>query len=58
MLINRYADELLKHKEELVHLEGTDNGKPAMMASKDVLFAASIFRYNAGAAERLGGDSF
>jgi acyl-CoA reductase-like NAD-dependent aldehyde dehydrogenase len=48
----------LKHKEELVHLEGTDNGKPAMMASKDVLFAASIFRYNAGSAERLGGDSF
>ena len=39
-------------------MEGTDNGKTAMMAEKDVMFAASIFRYNAGAAERLGGESF
>lgn len=58
VLINKFADELIKHKDELVHLEGTDNGKTAMMAEKDVMFAASIFRYNAGAAERLGGESF
>jgi acyl-CoA reductase-like NAD-dependent aldehyde dehydrogenase len=54
-LINKFADELIRHKEELVHIECTDNGKAAWGAAKDVEFAASIFRYNAGACERIEG---
>ena len=57
-LIHKFADELLRHKEELVHIESLDNGKPLWGAEKDVDFAANIFRYNAGACERLGGISF
>jgi acyl-CoA reductase-like NAD-dependent aldehyde dehydrogenase len=57
-LINKFADALVKHKEELIHLECTDNGKSFGVAAHDVDFAVQIFRYNAGACERLEGLSF
>lgn len=57
-LMHRFADALIQNKEELMHLECTDNGKTPYGAAHDVDFAAKIFRYNAGAAERLEGLSF
>jgi len=56
--MNRFADAIQKAKDELVHIECTDNGKPSFLASHDVDFCLNIFRYNAGAAERLEGTSF
>lgn len=58
IIMNRFADAIQKAKDELVHIECTDNGKPSFLASHDVDFCLNIFRYNAGAAERLEGTSF
>jgi acyl-CoA reductase-like NAD-dependent aldehyde dehydrogenase len=56
--MNRFADEILKAKDELIHIQSTDNGKAAFQSAHDVDFTVNIFRYNAGAAERLEGLSF
>ena len=55
VLMNKFADEILKHADELVHIECTDNGKAKEIAAKDVKFASMILRYNAGSCERLDG---
>ncbi len=54
-MINKFADSVLAHSEELVHLESTDNGKSAQAALFDVHYVVDILRYNAGAALRLEG---
>lgn len=54
-LINKFADAVLAHSEELVQLECTDNGKSAQGAQFDVNYTIEILRYNAGAALRLEG---
>lgn len=56
-MINKFADALEEHKEELATIESTDNGKPFMFSMKDVKFSISIFRYYAGACERMEGQS-
>lgn len=57
-LIHKFADALEDRKEELAAIESTDNGKPLMFAMHDLKFSASIFRYYAGACERMEGISF
>ena len=48
----------IKHKEELALLEALDNGKTAKMANViDVSFAAKIYRYYAGFADKILGDT-
>ena len=54
-LIHKFANAILEHKEELVQIECTDNGKPRQNAEKDVMFASMILKYNAGACDRLDG---
>lgn len=54
-LIHKFADALENSKEELAAIESTDNGKPLMFAMHDLKFSASIFRYYAGACERMEG---
>jgi len=54
-LINKFADALENSKEELAAIESTDNGKPLMHAMHDLKFSVSIFRYYAGACERMEG---
>jgi acyl-CoA reductase-like NAD-dependent aldehyde dehydrogenase len=56
-LINRLADAIEQHADELAELEALDNGKPVKLAKVvDVFGAAAHFRYFAGWPERLAGD--
>jgi acyl-CoA reductase-like NAD-dependent aldehyde dehydrogenase len=56
-LINRLADEIELHADELAQLESLDNGKPVKLAKiVDVAAAAAHFRHFAGWAERISGD--
>lgn len=57
-LINRLADLIEKHADELARLESLDNGKPLAMA-RDVDVAATIacYRYYAGWADKIMGKT-
>jgi acyl-CoA reductase-like NAD-dependent aldehyde dehydrogenase len=55
-LLNRFADLLEAHSDELAELESLDTGKPVKLAKiVDVASAVAHFRYFAGWPERLGG---
>lgn len=51
----KLADNLEKNCDEFARLESTDNGKPLMMATKDVKFSASVLRYYAGWTSKIHG---
>ncbi len=56
-LINRLADAIEQHADELAELEALDNGKPVKLAKLvDVASAAAYFRHFAGWPERITGD--
>jgi acyl-CoA reductase-like NAD-dependent aldehyde dehydrogenase len=56
-LINRLADEIEAHADELAELEALDNGKPLKLAKiVDVASAVGHFRHFAGWTERVTGD--
>jgi acyl-CoA reductase-like NAD-dependent aldehyde dehydrogenase len=55
--LNRLADTIEQHADELAELESLDNGKPVKLAKiVDVASAAGHFRHFAGWAERITGD--
>jgi acyl-CoA reductase-like NAD-dependent aldehyde dehydrogenase len=57
LLINRLADEIDAHADELAELEALDNGKPVKLAKiVDVASAARQLRHFAGWPERILGD--
>ncbi len=52
------ADLILEHGERLASLETSDNGKPFFESSKiDIPFAANVFRYFSGWADKLAGQT-
>src|SRR5437764_6649609 len=56
-LLNRLADAIEEHADELAELESLDNGKPVKLAKiVDVGSAAAHFRHFAGWAERITGE--
>lgn len=57
-LMNRIADLLEAHVDELSFIETLDNGKPLKASRGDILRAAEKFRYCAGWTTKLSGDSF
>ena len=57
-LLWRIGELLLKHRDELAELETLDQGKPIFESSKiDVPFAAEIFFYYSGWANKIEGDT-
>lgn len=57
MLIQRLADAIEAHADELTELEAIDNGKPRTMAARiDVPQAIEMMRYTAGWATKLAGE--
>lgn len=65
-LLNRLADLVEKHSDELAKLEALDNGKPyAVARAADLPLAVACYRYYAGWADKvqgktipIGGDYF
>jgi aldehyde dehydrogenase (NAD+) len=65
-LLNRLADLVEKHSDELAQLEALDNGKPyAVAKAADLPLAVACYRYYAGWADKvqgktipIGGDYF
>jgi aldehyde dehydrogenase (NAD+) len=56
-LLNKLADAIEKHAEELAGLEALDNGKPFTMALGDVGLVIKCFRYFAGWADKIHGKT-
>jgi acyl-CoA reductase-like NAD-dependent aldehyde dehydrogenase len=56
-LLNRLADALAEHAEELALLEARNAGKPIGDARGEMSMVVATFRYYAGAPERLLGDT-
>ena len=57
-IIYRIGELIEEHADELASLETLDNGKPFGVAkAADVALAADIFRYMAGWATKIGGDT-
>ena len=58
VLINRLADLIEKHADELAQLESLDNGKPFGVAkAADVPLSVACFRYYAGWADKVQGKT-
>ncbi|MER2534022.1 MAG: aldehyde dehydrogenase family protein [Rhizobiaceae bacterium] len=57
-IMNRIADLLDAHADELALIETLDNGKPLKASRGDVLRAAEKFRYCAGWITKLTGEAF
>lgn len=51
------ADAVSEHAEELAQLESRDVGKPISSARAEAQSVADVFRYYAGAIDKLSGDS-
>jgi aldehyde dehydrogenase (NAD+) len=57
-LLNRLADLIEKHADELAKLESLDNGKPYSIAkAADVPLAIACYRYYAGWADKVQGKT-
>lgn len=56
-LINRLADLIEQHKEELAQIESADNGKPISHARIDLHLVLETLRYFAGWADKLTGKT-
>src|SRR5579863_6611631 len=57
-LLNRLADLIEKHADELARLESLDNGKPLAVAKAvDVAATAACYRYFAGWADKIQGKT-
>ena len=58
-MLNKLADLMEQHLEELAELESMDNGKPLAVARvADVPLAIDLFRYMAGWATKITGSTF
>jgi aldehyde dehydrogenase (NAD+) len=57
-LLNRLADLIEKHADELAHLETLDNGKPVAVAkAADLPLTIACYRYYAGWADKIQGKT-
>jgi aldehyde dehydrogenase (NAD+) len=57
-LLNRLADLIEKHSDELAHLESLDNGKPYSVAkAADLELTVACYRYYAGWADKVQGKT-
>jgi acyl-CoA reductase-like NAD-dependent aldehyde dehydrogenase len=56
-LLFRLADLVLQHRDELARLETLDVGKPLKDSLGDVDGVVATLRYNAGAADKMEGDT-
>ena len=55
-LLNKLADLIEKHADELARLESMDNGKPYLVAkAADLSLTIACYRYYAGWADKLQG---
>jgi aldehyde dehydrogenase (NAD+) len=58
LLLNRLADLIEKHADELAQLEALDNGKPYSVASAaDLPLVIACYRYYAGWADKIQGKT-
>jgi len=57
-IMNKFADLLEKNVDKLVHLESIAMGQPVSLAKRMILGSVAIWRYYAGYAGKIGGDSF
>lgn len=57
-LLNKLADKIDEHQEELAHLETRNNGKTLRESRFDMQDAAKTFRYYAGLATKPHGETF
>ena len=58
VLLNRLADLIEKHSDELAQLESLDNGKPVAVArAADLPLTIACFRYYAGWADKVQGKT-
>jgi len=56
--LNRLADLVMKHADQLADIESRDNGKPRHIARHvDIPLVANVFRYYAGWADKIQGKS-
>lgn len=56
-VLNKIADLMEAHAEELAQLETLDNGKPIIFARGDVSASIGAFRYYAGWADKIQGTT-
>src|SRR5207248_2755384 len=57
-LLNKLADQVEKHADELAALEALDNGKPASVArAADLELTVKCYRYYAGWADKIHGKT-
>ncbi|WP_422077665.1 aldehyde dehydrogenase [Vannielia sp.] len=56
-ILNRIADVIVEHADEMAVFESTDNGKIIRETSSQMLFAARLFRFYAGYADKLFGST-
>ena len=57
-LLNRLADLIEKHADELARLESLDNGKPVAVArAADLPLTIACYRYYAGWADKIQGKT-
>ena len=56
-LLNKLADLIERHADELARLESLDNGKPyAVAAAADLPLTIACYRYYAGWADKIAGQ--
>ncbi|MDJ1370036.1 aldehyde dehydrogenase family protein [Gulosibacter molinativorax] len=56
-LLYDIADTVMRHRDELAQLESQDVGKPMRAALAEAESVAGVFRYYAGAIDKLSGES-
>ncbi len=57
LILNRVADVIVDHAERMAVIESTDNGKVIRETKSQMLFAARLFRFYAGYADKLYGST-
>lgn len=56
--LNRFADLLDAHAEEIAYLESHPSGRPISMLKNEIPRVSAVFRYYAGWADKIKGDSY
>lgn len=56
-LLNKLADLVEAELETIAQIESLDNGKPMMLARGDVGYSVACFRYYAGWADKIMGQT-
>lgn len=56
--LGKLADLIEEHADEIAYFESIASGRPLMSTQRDVPMSAQVFRYYAGWADKIKGDSF